>query len=133
MRLGLVAWFRFRYRLRMITGAHAIVYSTDADADRAFLRDVLQFPAVDAGDGWLIFALPPSEVAVHPANENGVHELYLTCDDVNAFVASMKKQGVQCSAVNDRGWGLLTELTLPGGGSLGVYEPRHVRPGGSVR
>jgi hypothetical protein len=113
----------------MITGAHAIVYSRDADADRAFFRDVLEFPSVDAGDGWLIFALPPSEVALHPADENGAHELYLMCDDVAALVASLRERGVECSAAKDRGWGRLTEVTLPGGGRLGVYEPRHPRPG----
>ena len=112
----------------MITGAHAIVFSKDADADRAFFRDVLKLTHVDAGDGWLIFGLPPSEVAVHPADENGAHELYLLCDDVAAFVAEMARQGVATGPVTDQGWGLLTRLTLPGGGELGVYEPRHVRP-----
>ena len=111
-----------------ITGAHSIIYSTDAEADRAFLRDVLQFPSVDAGEGWLIFALPPSEVAVHPDDENGTHELYLMCDDANAFVAEMQHRGVACDPVQNAGWGLLTRLTLPGGGKLGVYEPRHARP-----
>jgi len=111
-----------------ITGAHAIIYSTDAEADRAFLRDVLGFPGVDAGDGWLIFALPPAEVAVHPAHENGRHELYLMTDDVDALAASLRKQGIAASPVADRGWGLLTEVTLPGGGTLGVYQPRHARP-----
>jgi hypothetical protein len=117
----------------MITGAHAIVYSTDADADRAFFRDVLHFPSIDAGEGWLIFALPPSEVALHPADANGAHELYLLCDDVDGFVASMTERGVACGAVKDRGWGLLTEVRLPGGGLLGVYQPRHARPGASRR
>jgi catechol 2,3-dioxygenase-like lactoylglutathione lyase family enzyme len=112
----------------MISGAHVIVYSTDAEADRAFFRDVLRFPSVDAGEGWLIFALPASEVAVHPAEENGAHALYLLCDDVKAFVAEMKTRGVQCARVKDRGWGLLTEVTLPGGGTVGVYQPRHARP-----
>ena len=111
-----------------ITGAHSIIYSTDAEADRAFLRDVLQFPSVDAGEGWLIFALPPSEVAVHPDDENGTHELYLMCDDANAFVAEMQRRGVACDPVHNAGWGLLTRITLPGGGKLGVYEPRHARP-----
>ncbi len=112
----------------MIIGAHSIIYSKDAEADRAFLRDVLGFPHVDAGDGWLIFALPPSEVAVHPARTNDVHEFYLICDDIAALVARLRKRRVACTAVQDRGWGLLTEVTLPGGGSLGIYEPRHARP-----
>ncbi len=113
----------------MITGAHSIIYSTDPEADRAFLRDVIGFPHVDAGDGWLIFGLPPSEVAVHPSEKNDVHEFYLMCDDVSAFVAEMATHDVACGPVADQGWGLLTSLTLPGGGQLGVYEPRHARPG----
>ena len=112
----------------MITGAHSIVYSTNAEADRAFLRDVLKFPYVDVRDGWLIFGLPPSEVAVHPSNENDVHEFYLMCDDVNAFVADMQKRGVECANPSDQGWGILTQVTLPSGGKLGVYQPRHARP-----
>ena len=112
----------------MITGAHAIMFSKDADADRAFFRDVLKLTHVDAGDGWLIFGLPPSEVAVHPADENGAHELYLLCDDIEAFVADMARRGVATAPVTEQGWGLLTRLTLPGGGELGVYEPRHARP-----
>jgi len=112
----------------MITGAHSIIYSTDAEADRAFLRNVLQLTSVDAGDGWLIFGLPPAEVAVHPSERNDVHELYLMCDDVEAIVASMSKHGVPCDPVQDQGWGRLTRLTLPGGGRLGVYEPSRARP-----
>jgi hypothetical protein len=112
----------------MISGAHAIVYSTRAEADRAFLRDVLGLPSVDAGEGWLIFGLPPAEVAIHPAEENDTHELYLMCDDVEAFVAGVKSRGISCGPVLNRGWGLLTQLTLPGGGKLGVYQPRHARP-----
>ncbi len=112
----------------MITGAHTIVFSKDADADRAFFRDVLRLPHVDAGDGWLIFGLAPSEVAVHPASENGAHELYLLCDDIDAFVAEMTRQGVAIEPVTDQRWGLLTKLTLPGGGELRVYQPRHARP-----
>ena len=112
----------------MIFGAHVIIYSKDADADRAFIRDVLGFSHVDVGGGWLIFGLPPSEVAVHPGERDAGHELYLLCDDVAAFVADMQAHGVPCTPVADRRWGLLTELTLPGGGKLGVYEPRHARP-----
>lgn len=112
----------------MINGAHSIIYSTSPDADRAFFRDVLNLPSVDAGGGWLIFGLPPSEVAVHPSGENDVHELYLMCDDVHALVAEMKRHGLVCGPVQDAGWGLLTHLVLPGGGKLGVYQPRHPRP-----
>lgn len=110
----------------MITGVHAIIYSRNAEADRAFFRDVLGFPAVDAGDGWLIFAAPPSELACHPAESNGKHELYLMCDDVQAEIARLGEQGIACSAVSDQGWGLLCTLRLPGGGDLGLYQPRHV-------
>ena len=112
----------------MIIGAHSIIYSKNPDADRAFLRDVLAFPSVDVHGGWLIFGLPPAEVAVHPSDENDVHEFYLMCDDVDALVADMKKRGVDCGPVQNQGWGMLTQLTLPGGGKLGVYQPRHARP-----
>ena len=112
----------------MISGAHTIIYSTNAEADRDFLRDVLKLTHVDVGDGWLIFGLPPAEVAVHPSSENGTHEFYFLCDDVEAFRAEMKEHDVVCSPVQDEGWGLLTKLTLPGGGTLGVYQPRHARP-----
>jgi hypothetical protein len=112
----------------MIIGAHSIIYSANPEADRGFLRDVLELPSVDVGEGWLIFGLPPAEVAVHPSDENDVHEFYLMCDDVEAFVAAMKKRGIACGAVQNQGWGLLTQVTLPGGGKLGVYQPRHARP-----
>jgi catechol 2,3-dioxygenase-like lactoylglutathione lyase family enzyme len=112
----------------MLTGAHVIIYSTNADADRAFFRDVLGCPFVDAGHGWLIFALPPSEVAVHPASENGRHELYLMCDDVQAFTMEMMAKGVATSAIREERWGAVTELTLPGGGQVGVYQPKHPSP-----
>jgi catechol 2,3-dioxygenase-like lactoylglutathione lyase family enzyme len=112
----------------MIIGAHSVIYSTDAEADRAFLRDVLELTHVDVGDGWLIFGLPPAEVAVHPSERNDVHEFYLMCDDVNAFIAKLKGHDVAFDPVQDRGYGLVTELTLPGGGKLGVYQPRHARP-----
>ena len=111
----------------MINGAHAILYSKDADADRAFFKDVLKFPNVDVGHGWLIFALPPSEVALHPG-ENNEHEFYLMCDDVDGFIADMKKRKVKCGPVHEERWGRLTEVTLPGGGKLGVYQPKHDRP-----
>jgi len=112
----------------MITGAHTIIYSEDAAADIAFFRDVLKLTNVDVGNGWLIFGLPPAELAFHPAEENGKHELYLMCEDVQAFVKEMAGAGVVCSEVRDQLWGLLTSLTLPGGGTIGVYEPRHARP-----
>lgn len=112
----------------MITGAHSIIYSTNPDADRAFFRDVLEFTNVDVGGGWLIFGLPPAEVAVHPGDKNDVHEFYLMCDDVKALVETMKERGVQCGAIQDQGWGVLTQVTLPGGGKLGIYQPRHARP-----
>jgi hypothetical protein len=112
----------------MIIGAHSIIYSKNPDADRAFLRDVLRLTGVDAGEGWLIFGLPPAEVAVHPSDRNNLHELYLMCDDVEAFAEDMNKQNIPCSPVQDRGWGLLTQVTLPGGGRLGIYQPRHARP-----
>jgi len=109
----------------MISGAHMIFYSADAEADRAFFRDVLGFPFVDAGHGWLIFALPPSEIAVHPAAENAKHEIYLMCDDVTSTIQTLERQQVKCDPVADLGWGLLTHLSLPGGGRLGLYQPRH--------
>ena len=112
----------------MITGAHVILYSKDAERDRDFIRDVLKFPHIDAGHGWLIFGLPPSEVAVHPSKDNNVHEFYMLCDDVKVFVASMKKQKVSCSAVAEERWGSIAHLSLPGGGKLGVYQPKHARP-----
>jgi catechol 2,3-dioxygenase-like lactoylglutathione lyase family enzyme len=109
----------------MISGAHMIIYSTDPEADRAFFRDVLGFPNVDVGGGWLIFGLPPAEVAVHPAEQNGRHEIYLMCDDVEATVRDLKARGISSAPVSDQGWGLLTEISLPGGGGLGLYQPRH--------
>jgi hypothetical protein len=112
----------------MISGAHSIIYSTNPTADRAFLRNVLKLPHVDAGHGWLIFALPPAEVAIHPSDRNDVHEFYLICDDIQDFVAAMKERKVACDEVQAQGWGVLTHITLPGGGKLGVYQPRHARP-----
>ena len=112
----------------MIHGAHAIIYSKQPEADRAFLRDVIGLPHVDVGHGWLIFGLPPSEVAVHPSEENDGHELYFMCEDVETFIAEMKKRHVACSPIQDLRWGRLTNVTLPGGGKLGIYQPRHARP-----
>ena len=112
----------------MINGAHAIIYSKNPDADRAFFRDVLKLPNVDVGGGWLIFGLPPAEVAVHPSDADQFHELYLMCDDIEAFIAAMKRRRIPCEEVQDQRWGRLTHIVLPGGGRLGVYEPRHARP-----
>src|SRR5690242_4705794 len=109
----------------MIFGAHVIIYSKDASADRAFLRDVLGFSSVDAGQGWLIFALPPAEVAVHPDEENDRHELYLMCENLMAEISALKKKGVRCSEVQEARWGSITRIRLPGGGHVGLYQPKH--------
>lgn len=114
--------------MTLINGAHAIIYSKQPEADRAFFRDALSLTHVDVGGGWLIFGLPPSEVALHPSKKNDTHELYLMCADVEALIAELARRGIRCSAVSDQGWGLVTQLTLPGGGKLGVYQPRHARP-----
>ena len=113
-----------------ITGVHAILYTEDAAADRAFLADVLGLKSVDAGDGWLIFALPPAELAAHPASVGGGgYELYLMCDDVEATVRELEARGVEFSSgVTQQRWGLITTIDLPGGGRLGLYEPRHASP-----
>jgi hypothetical protein len=111
-----------------ISGAHVVIYSSQPEADRAFFRDVLELPSVDVGEGWLIFALPPSELAVHPADAGGPHELYLMCEDLAAFMRDMKRRGLPCDEPQTLSWGLLTGLTLPGGGKIGVYQPRHARP-----
>ncbi len=112
----------------MIIGAHTIIYSTNPEADRSFLRDRLKLSYVDAGEGWLIFGLPPAEVAVHPADHNNIHEFYLMCDNIRELVADMEQQQVVCDEVYDAAWGLITHVPLPGGGKLGVYQPRHARP-----
>ena len=109
----------------MINGAHIIVYSKDAEADRDFFRDILGFNSVDAGGGWLIFKLPLSEAAIHPDEENGRHELYFMCDDINAEIASLAKKGVKCSKIHEERWGSLTQIKLPGGGEIGLYQPKH--------
>ena len=109
----------------MFTGAHTILYSRNAEALRTFFRDVLAFPSVDAGGGWLIFATPPGELAVHPSEGAGRHELFLMCDDIHASIASLKAKGVECAPVTEERWGLLTYLSLPDGERLGLYEPRH--------
>jgi catechol 2,3-dioxygenase-like lactoylglutathione lyase family enzyme len=109
----------------MIFGAHVIVYSADATADRAFFREVLGFSSVDAGHGWLIFALPPAEVAVHPAEENVRNELYFMCDDLKTEIRALGERGVECSAVEEARWGSVTKIRLPGGGEVGLYQPKH--------
>jgi hypothetical protein len=115
----------------MIDGAHVVIYSEDAEADRAFFRDVLRYPHVDAGHGWLIFALPPAEVAVHPSEGGGgtAHELYLMCDDLEATVADLGARNAELSRpVTRERWGIVTAVRLPGGGEVGLYEPLHPRP-----
>jgi catechol 2,3-dioxygenase-like lactoylglutathione lyase family enzyme len=113
----------------VITGAHAVMFSRDADGLRAFLRDVLGFANVDAGGGWLIFALPPAELAAHPSETGGRHELYLMCDDIEATVAELEAKGVELTRpVSDEGFGLMTAMRVPGGDELGLYEPRHATP-----
>jgi predicted enzyme related to lactoylglutathione lyase len=112
----------------MINGLHCVIFSRDVDADRAFFATVMGWPSVDAGNGRLFFATPPAELGLHEAEQNGRHELYLMCDDVAAEIARLDEQGIKCGPLADRGWGLMTAITLPGGGSLGLYQPRHARP-----
>ena len=113
----------------MITGLHAIMFSSQAEKVRAFLADVLDLPAVDAGGGWLIFALPPAELAVHPTDGVGRHELYLMCDDIHATLADLKRRGAEIAREPaDQGWGILAAIRLPDGEELPVYEPRHPSP-----
>jgi hypothetical protein len=113
----------------VINGVHALISTADAEGLRAFLAEVLELPSVDAGGGWPIFALPPAELAAHPSERGGGVELYLMCDDIGATVDELKAKGVEFSGpVRDEGWGLLTAMMLPGGGELGLYEPRHPSP-----
>jgi hypothetical protein len=109
----------------VITGSHVVIYTKDAEADRTFFRDVLGFRSVDAGHGWLIFALPPSEVAFHPTGQHDAHELYLLCDDLKHEMDSLQACGVHCSTITEERWGSITRLTLPGGSQLGLYQPKH--------
>ncbi len=111
----------------MIDGAHVVIYSRDAEADRAFLRDVLGYPHVDAGGGWLIFQLPPAEVAVHPTAGEPAHELFLMCDDLAATMADLRAKGVEFTPVGEERWGRRTAVRLPGGGEIGLYQPSHRR------
>jgi predicted enzyme related to lactoylglutathione lyase len=113
----------------MITGAHAIIFTKNADGVRAFFRDVLELSSADAGHGWLIFALPAAEVAAHPADDAGHHELYLMCDDIHATVAELRRKGVEFSRpISDERWGLITAIKMPDGGELSLYEPKHPVP-----
>jgi predicted enzyme related to lactoylglutathione lyase len=115
----------------MINGAHAIVYAEDADATRAFFRDVLGLAHTDVGGGWLIFDLPPAEVGIHPAGDDVRlgHELFLLCDDVEATVAELTAKGAEFKGeISDRGWGLYIDVVVPGGGTIGLYQPKHERP-----
>lgn len=113
----------------MITGMHAIVFSSQAEKVRSFFADVLGFPSVDAGAGWLIFALPPAELAVHPADGQSRHELYLMCDDIHATLAELRGKGVEVAGdVSDQGWGLLAAVRLPDGSQFPIYQPRHPSP-----
>ena len=112
----------------MINGVHVVVYSKDSEADRAFFRDVLQFPCVDAGHGWLIFALPPLEAAFHDSDKNDQHELFLMCDDLATTLKDLKSKQVKVSEVTEQRWGRLASLNLPGGGNIGLYEPKHPSP-----
>ncbi|MDP8981219.1 MAG: extradiol dioxygenase [Acidobacteriota bacterium] len=108
----------------MVNGAHVLLFSKDAEADRTFFADVLKFPSVDAGRGWLIFALPPAEMAIHPGEKFGA-EMYLMCEDLATVVEELKGRGVHCAEIADAGWGLRTSVRLPSGGDLGLYQPRH--------
>ena len=109
----------------MFTGSHVVVFTQDAEADRAFFRDVLEMPAVNAGGGWLVFALPPSEVAFHPAAENDRHSLFLMCEDLAATIMELERRGARCEEPTEESWGMRTSIHLPGGGRLGLYQPKH--------
>ena len=109
----------------MISGALVVLYSKDPDADRKFFSHILGVKSVDAGHGWLIFALPPGEAAFHPSKENGAHELYFICDDLKSEMASLVKKQVNCSDVQEARWGSITKMRLPGGGAVGLYQPKH--------
>lgn len=114
--------------LRLINGAHVVIYSKDPEADRAFFRDVLKFPFVDVGHGWLIFAMPPMEAAFHDSEKNDQHELFLMCDDLEASLVDLRSRRVPVSEVSEQRWGRLASLTLPGGGKIGIYQPQHPSP-----
>jgi catechol 2,3-dioxygenase-like lactoylglutathione lyase family enzyme len=109
----------------MISGAHVVLYSTNVQADRKFFRDVLKFPFVDAGDGWLIFALPPTELAVHPSKKGDPNGFFLMCDDLKATIKALKQKRVKCSNSNEQQWGTVSTVTLPSGKEIGLYQPKH--------
>ena len=109
----------------MIFGAHVVLYSKNADADRAFFRDVLGLKSVDAGHGWLIFALPPAEAAFHPSEENGLHELFFMCDDLTTEIASLAQKQVSFSEIQEARWGSIVRMKLPGGSEISLYQPKH--------
>ncbi len=112
----------------MINGTHVVIHTKAPEADRAFFRDVLKFDSVDAGGGWLIFAMPPMEVAFHDSEKNDRHELFLMCDDIAATLKDLESKNVKVSDLSEQRWGKLATFTLPGGGKIGVYEPRHASP-----
>lgn len=112
----------------LISGAHVMIFSRDEDADRAFLRDVLEIPCIDSGGGWLIFKLPPAELGVHGGDNNDVHQLYLICDNLDAAVETLAGKGVACDEPRSASWGRFTDVPLPGGGTIGLYEAHHERP-----
>jgi catechol 2,3-dioxygenase-like lactoylglutathione lyase family enzyme len=112
----------------LINGAHIVIYSKEAEADRAFFRDVLKLSSVDAGHGWSIFAMPPSEAAFHDSDNNDKHELYFMCDDIAATLKELKSKDVKVSDMSEERWGKLATFTLPGGGKIGIYEPKHASP-----
>ena len=109
----------------MLTGAHVVVYSRDAEADRTFFKDILGFRSLDAGQGWLIFAVPAAEVAFHPHDQNNKHEMFLTCDNLKAQVAALQRKGAAVGQISEEQWGTRTTISLPGGGAIGLYEPKH--------
>jgi hypothetical protein len=112
----------------MINGAHVVIYSKNPEADRAFFQDILKFPSVDAGHGWLIFAMPPLEVAFHDSERNDQHELYLMCDDIASTLNDLRSKNVHVAEITLQRWGKLASFTLPGGGKVGIYEPTHPSP-----
>jgi catechol 2,3-dioxygenase-like lactoylglutathione lyase family enzyme len=112
----------------VISGAHVVIYSKDPAADRTFFRDILGLSSVDAGYGWLIFALPSAEAAFHPSEDNGRHEFYFMCDDLKTEMSALQNRGVQCAEVHEERWGSITTIQLPGGGKIGLYQPKHPRP-----
>jgi catechol 2,3-dioxygenase-like lactoylglutathione lyase family enzyme len=112
----------------MISGAHVMIFTRDSEADRAFVRDMLEIPCIDSGGGWLIFKLPPAELGFHEGERNDVHELYLICDDLDATIAALAARGVAAGEVVQASWGRATSIPLPGGGKIGIYEAHHARP-----